>query len=47
MWEGADFTPILMSDVVDNAKVKKFYRKAMLVLASLSFIFISFVESTS
>lgn len=32
MWEGADFTPIQMSQVLLDNKVKTFYRKAMLVL---------------
>lgn len=31
MWEGADFKPITMSQVLDPEKVKLYYRKAMLV----------------
>ena len=36
MWEGADFKPISMSDVLMPTKVKSAYRRAMLV-SSISF----------
>ena len=31
MWEGANFTPISMSQILLPEKVKTYYRKAMLV----------------
>ena len=43
MWEGVDFKPISMSDVLLPAKVKSAYRRAMLVI---QFLFVSFCRKS-